>query len=205
MRFDWIAKIFVPYQHLLYHLILAFGRFNLYIQSWKYVLTKKKVHYRGIEITLMLCFWVWFIWLLSYLPSISHLIAFLIISHAITLFLHLQITLSHFGMSTEEPRADETFFELALRTTMDVDCPVWLDWFHGGLQFQTEHHLFPRLPRHNLRKVVPMVKELAAKHGIHYHSYTFTSANKFVLSAMSQVAQQISAIINPTTEKIKIN
>ena len=24
--------------------------------------------------------------------------------------------------------------------------------FHGGLQFQTEHHLVPRMPRHKLRK-----------------------------------------------------
>lgn len=23
-----------------------------------------------------------------------------------------------------------------LGTTMDVDCYRWLDWFHGGLQFQ---------------------------------------------------------------------
>ena len=27
-----------------------------------------------------------------------------------------------------------------------------MDWFHGGLQFQTEHHLVPRMPRHKLRR-----------------------------------------------------
>ncbi|KAF3031816.1 hypothetical protein E8E12_001790 [Didymella heteroderae] len=39
-----------------------------------------------------------------------------------------------------------------LRTTINVECPEWLDWFYGALQFQAVHHLFPRLPRHNLRR-----------------------------------------------------
>ena len=42
---------------------------------------------------------------------------------------------------------------LQLRTTIDVDCSEAMDWFHGGLQFQVEHHIFPILPRHNLRLV----------------------------------------------------
>ena len=42
---------------------------------------------------------------------------------------------------------------MQLNGTMDIDCPAWMDWFHGGLQFQTEHHLFPRWPRHKLRQL----------------------------------------------------
>jgi len=40
---------------------------------------------------------------------------------------------------------------------------------HGGLQFQAIHHLFPRLPRHRLRALVPVVRALANKHGADYH------------------------------------
>lgn len=39
------------------------------------------------------------------------------------------------------------WYMMQLRTTMNVDTPAWLDWVHIGLQFQIEHHLFPRLPR----------------------------------------------------------
>jgi delta8-fatty-acid desaturase len=58
---------------------------------------------------------------------------------------------------------------MQIATTMDVTCPEWLDWLHGGLQFQIEHHLFPRVPRHNLRKVRYLVKAHCKKHDIYYH------------------------------------
>ena len=51
-----------------------------------------------------------------------------------------------------------------MRTTMNVATPEWLDFVHIGLQFQVEHHLFPRLPRHNLRIAREMVKEVVEKH-----------------------------------------
>ena len=56
---------------------------------------------------------------------------------------------------------------------MNWSCPVWLDWFHGGLQFQIEHHLFPGLPRHNLRKASLLVHPLCRDLGLHYHSPSF--------------------------------
>ncbi|KAJ3306796.1 hypothetical protein HDV03_003833 [Kappamyces sp. JEL0829] len=196
LHFDKFAAYFVPLQAKLYYIVLAFGRFNLYVQSWNHVLTHEFVPYRSLEIGCMLGFWLWFGLMLSYLPTGWHVFGFILVSHVITLILHLQITLSHFGMSTEEPTdREETFAEKALRTSMDVDCPEWLDWFHGGLQFQVEHHLFPRVPRHNLRRVQPLVKAFAKKHGIHFHSYTFSKANTHVLGSMQQVAEQISAIL----------
>ncbi|KAJ3319673.1 hypothetical protein HDV06_006166 [Boothiomyces sp. JEL0866] len=196
LTFDDWAKTLVPHQHKLYHIVLMFGRFNLYVQSWLFVMFHRSVFYRNLEIVSMTIFWVWYSYMLSYLPSWYHILGYVLVSHMLTMVLHLQITLSHFGMSTDIPNASETFAELGLRTSMDVDCPEWLDWLHGGLQFQVEHHLFPRLPRHNLRQVQPLVKEFAKKHDLAFHSYTFTKANTNVLGAMEDVANQIKAIIN---------
>ena len=50
-------------------------------------------------------------------------------------------------------RIDDGFLVTQLKGSLDVDCPPWMDWFHGGLQFQVEHHLWPKIPRHNLRTV----------------------------------------------------
>jgi delta8-fatty-acid desaturase len=129
-----IAKLMVPVQHLTFYPIMAFGRFNLYAQSWMYVLsTTHGVPRRSLEIVCMTCFWIWFSYLLSYLPSNYSILLYVLYSHGITFLLHTQITLSHFGMSTDIVD-DETYAEKALRTTLDVDCPRWMDWFHGGLQ-----------------------------------------------------------------------
>jgi delta8-fatty-acid desaturase len=67
--------------------------------------------------------------------------------------LHVQISFSHWGISTTDFSPVECFAHRQLRTTMDVLCPQCLDFIHGGLQFQAVHHLLPRVQRHNLRKL----------------------------------------------------
>lgn len=81
-----------------------------------------------------------------------------------------------------------------MRTTQDIECAKWMDWFHGGLQFQLEHHLFPRVPRHNLRKLreeylIPLLK----KHNKPVLSMDFISANKYLLKELQKVANEAKA------------
>eukprot|EP00962_Isochrysis_galbana_P047379 scaffold19350_cov116-Isochrysis_galbana.AAC.1 len=53
---------------------------------------------------------------------------------------------------------------------------------------QIEHHLYPRLPRHNLRKARVLVRAVCAKHGIPYHEPGFFQANLETLSALRTAA-----------------
>ncbi|CAG8464340.1 15249_t:CDS:2 [Funneliformis caledonium] len=159
----------------------------------------KRSHYenmafRNLEISGMIFFWCWYIYLLSFLPSIPLLLSYVLISHAITMILHVQITLSHFGMSTEDFGPLESFPRKMLRTTMDVDCPWWMDWFHGGLQFQAVHHLFPRVPRHNLRNCQNLVKGFCEEVGLKYHIYGFIKGNGVVLGALRDIANQVELL-----------
>jgi linoleoyl-CoA desaturase len=44
-----------------------------------------------------------------------------------------------------------------------------LSWYVGGLNYQIEHHLFPRVCHVHYRNLSQIVQGLAAKHGIPYH------------------------------------
>ena len=103
---------------------------------------------------------------------------------------HVQITLSHFAMSTADLGVAESFPQRMLRTTMDVDCPEWLDFFHGGLQFQAVHHLFPRIPRHNLRRTQKLVMRFCEEVKIPYTIYDFTEGNGKVIGHLGDIAKQ---------------
>ena len=74
---------------------------------------------------------------------------------------------------------------------MDVDCPAWLDWIHGGLQFQAIHHLFPRVPRHNLRKVQELVKAFCQETGLEYKCLGFVEGNRVVLGRLGEIGRQV--------------
>jgi len=83
----------------------------------------------------------------------------------------------------------DRFFHTQFTTTMNVDCSRWMDWLHGGLQFQVEHHLLPRLPRKHLRYAMERyIRPFAAKHALPYHSYTFVQGNKLVYQQLKQQA-----------------
>ena len=200
MKFDAFARICVAIQHYLFIPVLTFGRFNLYAQSLNHLLNShpdgKK--YRGLELVGMLVFWTWFGYgmLFNVIDNWPQRLMYLYVSHACTVFLHIQITLSHFAMSTELDNENELFAEKALRTTMNVDCPEWFDWFHGGLQFQIEHHLFPRIPRVHFRKLRPIVKEFCKEHNLEYVEYTFLHGNGKVLGALAEVAHQVKFIVD---------
>jgi len=116
------------------------------------------------------------------------------VSHMISMLLHVQLTLSHFAMSTTDLGPNESFPQKMLRTTMDVDCPKWLDFFHGGLQFQAIHHLFPRVPRHNLRRAQKLVQEFCEDVKIPYALYGFVDGNKGVIGKLAEVSRQASIL-----------
>ncbi|KAK9451449.1 fatty acid desaturase-domain-containing protein [Limtongia smithiae] len=200
LQYDAFAHMLIPIQNYMYYPILCFGRFNLYRLSWEYLIRGlgprhgKAAWFRYYEILGMIVFWYWFGYKLVYqtLPSNRVRFVYIMISHIVTMPLHVQITLSHFAMSTADLGAGESFAQKMLRTTMDVDCPTWLDFFHGGLQFQAVHHLFPRLPRHNLRDAQAHVIEFCKEVDVQYCIYGFVDGNKEVISRLADIGKQAS-------------
>ena len=99
---------------------------------------------------------------------------------------------SHWSMETYKgtPYTDKNteWYLMQLRTTMNVATEPWLDYIHIGLQFQIEHHLYPRLPRHNLRHARKLVKAICKKHKIHYHEPGFFEGNVEMWKALRHAA-----------------
>jgi delta8-fatty-acid desaturase len=97
-------------------------------------------------------------------------------------------------MSTADLGPTESFADRQLRTTTDVICPDSIGWIHGGLQLQVTHHLFPRLPRHNLKTASLLVKEFAKEQGLVYAEFGWISGNQDVLGVLKSVADQVKII-----------
>lgn len=202
MEYDAAAKVLLKIQSWSYYPILCFGRFNLYRLSWEYLilgLGPKKGPawwHRWLEIAGQVFFWFWFGYIVVYrtIPDNWSRFVFIMVSHVVTMPLHVQITLSHFAMSSADLGPAESFPQKMLRTTMDVDCPTWLDFFHGGLQFQAIHHLYPRIPRHNLRRTQRLVQEFCDDVGIPYALYGFVEGNKQVIGRLADVSRQAAIL-----------
>lgn len=202
MEYDAAAKFFLSFQSWAYYPILCFGRFNLYRLSWTYIIKGQGPRqgparwHRWLEAVGQVFFWVWFGYGVLYrsIDTNWDRFVYVMVSHIVTMPLHVQITLSHFAMSTADLGPTESFPQRQLRTTMDVDCPQWLDFFHGGLQFQAIHHLYPRMPRHNLRRAQKLVQQFCNEVGIPYALYGFVDGNKEVIGRLADVSRQAAIL-----------
>jgi fatty acid desaturase len=63
-----------------------------------------------------------------------------------------------------------------------------VDLLLGGLNHQVEHHLFPSMPRPNLRRARPLVAAFCAEHGIRYVETGLLATYAIVLGHLRDVA-----------------
>jgi linoleoyl-CoA desaturase len=73
--------------------------------------------------------------------------------------------------AAEKLNIEEAWAAHQMRTTSNfaMDNKV-LSWFVGGLNFQVEHHLFPKVSHVHYPELSKIVQRLAAKHHLPYHS-----------------------------------
>ena len=134
---DWLARLLVSYQHIVFYPLMAVGRWNLYAQGIIYLLTNHdKAHYKWTELTGICIFFTWMFSLALSMPTGMESLGWLLTSHAVAGILHVQIVLSHWSMETymgtPYTNLETEWYLMQLRTTMNVATPEWLDYIHIG-------------------------------------------------------------------------
>ncbi|CAM6099424.1 unnamed protein product [Calypogeia fissa] len=205
MEFDSAARLLVSYQHWTFYIIMAVARVNLYAQTFIVAFTKKmRASTRALELATLGFYWLWFSLLLSCLPNAFHRLAFVLTAFAVTGIQHVQFVLNHFSSPVYEGRPEsKTWFESQVTGSLNISSSPWTDWFHGGLNFQIDHHLFPTLPRHNLRKIAPFVRRLCLKYGMPYESVSWWEANLRVLRTLRTAALEARDMSKPVPDLSK--
>ncbi len=65
------------------------------------------------------------------------------------------------------------------------------DFILGGLNYQVEHHLFPNMPRPNLRRAQPMIRRFCAEHDISFAETGLFMSYRQVLQHLHQVGRPL--------------
>jgi linoleoyl-CoA desaturase len=80
---------------------------------------------------------------------------------------------AQFRSTTDQsPSVPRPWAEHQVETTVDfARNSRWLSWYLGGLNFQIEHHLFPRICHVHYPALAPLVEEICRQHGVRYFAY----------------------------------
>jgi len=60
----------------------------------------------------------------------------------------------------------------------------WIDFLHGFLNYQVEHHLFPDMPNSFYQKMQPVVKDICKKHNLEYRQESVFKRIQMTLDLM---------------------
>jgi fatty acid desaturase len=96
---------------------------------------------------------------------------------------------NHVGMTILQPDADEDFLRRQVITARNIRAGRATDYLFGALSCQVEHHLFPAMPRRNLRKAAPIVRRFCAEQGIDYRETSAWEAYRQVFEHLRTVAR----------------
>lgn len=152
-----VARWLVRRQHWLFYPLMAVARFQLYALGVAHLLRRPDEPHARTELAGVAAFLCGVAALALRQPSWAAAAGWVLLSHAAAGVLHVQIVLSHWAMAVRPADAAPVdWFTHTLQTTMDVTTDY--DWLHLGLQYQIEHHMFPRLPRPRLRQARARVR-----------------------------------------------
>ncbi len=81
------------------------------------------------------------------------------------------------------------FLREQVLTSRNVRAHPFTDFLYGGLNYQIEHHLFPYLPRCNLRRAQEIVKKFCAEKSIPYHETGIVQSYREILASMAEIGR----------------
>ncbi|OLT05598.1 hypothetical protein BJF90_00620 [Pseudonocardia sp. CNS-004] len=97
---------------------------------------------------------------------------------------------NHKGMPASTDEEGWDFLRKQVLTSRNVSGGRWVDAVLGGLNYQIEHHLFPSMPRPNLRRARPMVQAFCVARGIPYHESGLLRSYRDVLEHLHAVVHR---------------
>jgi len=197
------GRLLIMWQALFYFPVLLFARLAWSHQSWVFVwggvgqhsvqgaaIDRKNIAYPIYEKTFLALHYICLLWILSNMPLLNAVAYFFFAQTACGLMLALVFGLGHNGMAVYPADQRPDFWKLQVTTTRNVTSNWFVDWFCGGLQYQVEHHLFPMLPRHNLKQVHTLVESFCKEQGVTYHEAGMIDGNIEVLQHLSKISME---------------
>ncbi|MCX2748721.1 acyl-CoA desaturase [Arthrobacter sp. MI7-26] len=163
--------------YLLFPLLFFLG-WTLHIDSLKYLLRRRPVKYRWLELALLGLRFGTYIGLIFLVLSPGVAVAFIAVQLAVFgLYMGGSFAPNHKGMPILPENSRVDFLTRQVVTSRNIAGGRFVTLLMGGLNHQIEHHLFPDMPRPHLREVRQLVKAHCDAAGIAYtetgllHSY----------------------------------
>jgi fatty acid desaturase len=167
-RVRWVQWI-IRHQVALLIPIFCLEFFSMHHQSIEYAFRRRPGCARA-ELCMLVGHYVLYGTILVLALGLNGALAFALVHHALTgLYMAAIFAPNHKGMPlAPSSRAVGGFLREQVLTARNISGNWFIDLAYGGLNYQIEHHLFPSMPRNNLRRARPIIRTYCERLGVAY-------------------------------------
>jgi fatty acid desaturase len=168
--------------------LLLLEGLSLHVDSLRELFGRRDLRHRRLEISLVV----------GRLAAVVTVVAVVLPPGKAAAFLGLQVALfgallggafapNHKGMPLVPRDARLDFLSRQVLMSRNITGGPVTDVAMGGLNYQIEHHLFPSMPRPNLRRAQPMVRAFCRQQGIAYTQMSLVGSYAVVVRYLNRV------------------
>jgi len=179
------------HQLLLTPLFASLQVFELHRYTVGFLL-RRRSRSRYVEGFLVASHFVLYLGLLSMALGVPRGLLFAIVPTVVSgWYLNVIFGTNHTAMPLLSQSQRMGFVEQQVTTSRNVRVPGFLAFLFGGLDLQIEHHLFPTMPRNQMRRAQAATKTFCAQHGLAYRESGFAETYLEIFTHMWRVSRLV--------------
>ena len=180
----WQAPLFFPLM-----LLRSSGMHVLGIKR----LVRRRDHAAAVEASLIMLHAALYLTVVLWVLSPLKALAFVAVQQAVfSLYLGISFAPNHKGMPIIESATAGGFARRQVITARNISGGPFITFMLGGLNRQIEHHLFPSMPRPNLRRVQGLVRDFCAATDLGYREENFVESFRQIVHHLSDAGAAAS-------------
>ena len=162
-----LARLAFRYQAYLFFPLLLLEAVGLHVASVQAL--SRQARHRPWESALLIIHFVGYLTAVFLVLAPVKAVVFIIVQQGLFgLYLGCSFAPNHKGMPILDAADRSDFLRRQVLTSRNVRGGWLTDFALGGLNYQIEHHLFPSMPRPNLRRSQPLIAAFCTEHGLPY-------------------------------------
>ena len=161
---------------------------NLHIAGLRALAGTRQVKHRGVEAAIVVARLGGYVAVVFLTLSPGRAVAFIGVQLGLFgLLLGGAFAPNHKGMPVVPKDMKVDFLRRQVLMSRNIDGGWFTDLAMCGLNYQIEHHLFPNMPRPNLRRAQPIVRAFCAEHGVSYTQTSLVASYAIVVRYLNAV------------------
>jgi fatty acid desaturase len=182
-----LGHLFARAQAYLFFPLLLLEGLNLHVNSVK-AMCGRRLKRHPAEVALLVVHVAGYLGAIFFVLSPLQAVVFLAVHQGVFgVYLGSSFAPNHKGMPILQPGNALDYLRRQVLTSRNVTGGWFTDTALGGLNYQIEHHLFPSMPRPNLRRAQKLIREFCHEHDISYCETTLIRSWRQALSHLNAV------------------